>query len=94
MSTETAAPESFDLLVFWYHNRRKILIYTGVIVAALAAYGILQFLDLRTRNASQEMLAKATTAEQLRAVARAYPGTRVGGNALLLSADKLREEKK
>ena len=94
MSTETAAPESFDLLVFWYHNQRKILIYVGVIVVALAAYGIIQFIDLKRRNDSQEMFAKATSVEALRAVTLAYPGTRVGGNAILMMADKLREEKK
>ena len=94
MSTETAAPESFDILVFWYHNRRKIIIYAGVLVAALALYGVVEFMNQQRRTASQELFAKATSQEDFRNVMKTYPGTRVAGNASLKLAEKLRDEKK
>ena len=94
MSTETAAPEGFDLLVFWYHNRRKILIYAGFIVAAFAVYGIFEFVNQQRRAESQQLFAKAESVADFRKVMEAYPGTRVAGNAALEIAAKLREEKK
>ena len=94
MSTETVAPESFDLLVFWYHNRRKILIYVGVLAAALAGYGIFEIAAMQRKAASEALFAKAVTVADFRSVMSAYPGTRVAGDAALKIADKLREEKK
>jgi len=91
--TESAAPE-FDLLVFWYHNQRKILIYAAFLVAALATYGVFEFVDQQRKANSQEMYAKAETVADYRKVMQTYPGTRVAGNAALKIAEKLRAEKK
>jgi TolA-binding protein len=93
MSTETVAHESFDLLVFWYRNRRKILLYLGVLGAVLTTYGVAEFSKQREIARSQALYATAVTAEDFQKVIQSFPGSRVAGNAALRLADKQREAK-
>ena len=88
------AAAEFDPLEFWILHRKRILLYLGIIAVALVIYFAYWVVQQNTRQNSQRAFAQATTAEDYRKVAESYPGTIVAGNALLILADKLREEGK
>ena len=95
-TTETKPPveEEFDLLAFWIQHKSKVLLFLLLLIVGLIAYGIFQFVELQSRKAAAEDLAKAKTVEDFRRVARSHAGSAVAGNALLLLAEQLRTEKK
>jgi TolA-binding protein len=95
-STTTTPPADtgFDLLVFWFHHQRKILIFVGLVVAALAIYGISEYVQMKRNGAAQAALATAHTVDDFRKVIADFGGTAPAGNAYLLMAAKLRADGK
>ena len=84
----------FDLLAFWEEHQSKIIL--GAIVILLAAGGFVSFqlASVRKVNNAQAALATASSVDQLQAVIKDFQGTAAAGNASLLLAGKLRDEKK
>ncbi|HEY3898572.1 MAG TPA: tetratricopeptide repeat protein [Chthoniobacter sp.] len=96
-STTTTTPPAdtgFDPLVFWFHHQQKILIFLGIVVVALAAYGISEYVGMRRNDAAQVQLSTAHTVDEYRKVIAEYGGTPAAGDAYLLLAAKLRGEGK
>lgn len=94
MSTDSAETVHLNPLEIWYLYKTKILMYVGIIAAALAIFAIVQFMQYRRTTGSQSLYEQAQTEADFRAVIQQYPGTAVAGNAALRLADKLRAEKK
>jgi TolA-binding protein len=86
--------EEFDLLAFWIQHKRKVLIFTLLLVIGLLVFGIFQYMQYHAREAAARDFANATTVEDLRRVAVTHSGSAVAGNALLLVAERLRSENK
>jgi TolA-binding protein len=84
-------PTGFDPLVFWVQHRQKVVLLTGLLVAALLIYFASEFLRTRKLDSAAQALAGAHDVAALRTVAREFAGTAAGGNALLLAADQLRK---
>jgi len=94
MSTEPVSPEVFEPLVFWVEHKQKILTYATIVVIAIGGYGIYEFSTEQKAAESQALFASADSVTDFQNVLKKYPGTRVGGNAALELADKLRQDKK
>ena len=90
----SSAPEEFDPLVFWIKHKSRIVLYTTMVVAALALYFAYWTVEKTRREHSEQALANAKTVEDYRKVVDDYPKSAAAGDALLLMADKLRTEGK
>jgi TolA-binding protein len=93
-TTTPPADTGFDPLVFWIQHKGKILLFTGLFVVALAAYGISEYVRMKRTAAAEAQFANAKTVEDFRKVITDYNGTAPAGNAYLLLAEKLRAEGK
>ncbi|MEI8233385.1 MAG: tetratricopeptide repeat protein [Verrucomicrobiota bacterium] len=78
----------------WYLYKTKILLYGGILLAALVIFAAFQLHDTLRTNGSEALYEKAQTDGNFQAVLQQYPGTIAAGNAALRLADKLRTEKK
>lgn len=78
----------------WYMYKTKILMYAGIITAALVIFAAYQLYQYRRTTGSQNLYAKAETTADFEAVLKQYPGTTAAGDAALRLGDKLRAEKK
>lgn len=87
-------PEEFDPLEFWLRYRSQILLYTGMVVAALIIYFVYWSVQTATREHSEQALVAAKSPEDYRKVAESYPRSAAGGDALLFLADAQRKEGK
>lgn len=87
-------PEEFDPLVFWIKHKNQILMYTTMLVVALALYFAYWTYQTKTRENSEAALANAKSADDYKKVADSYARSAAAANALLLLADKQREEGK
>ena len=65
---------------------KKILLLFGVIVAGLAAYGIIQHNARTAAEAAAEAFTGAKTVDDCDLVVKKHPGTPAAANALLLKA--------
>lgn len=88
------AAEEFDLLAFWIQHRKLITRLVTAAFLAVAVWGAYEFVKYRKRVASEEALATAKTADDLRKVTTDWSGTAAGGTAYLRLADELRKEGK
>src|SRR5437870_4045817 len=93
-TTTPAAETGFDPLVFWYRHKSKILLFVGLFVVALIAYGIFETVRNSRAAAAQALLASAQTADDYRKVVAEYPRSAPAGDAYLLLAQRLRAEGK
>ena len=93
-TTTPVEDTGFDPLVFWIQHKSKIILFTGLIVGALAIYGIAEYVSQKRAAAAQALYANAKTADDFRKVTSEYSGTVTGGNAQLMLADKLRADGK
>lgn len=91
---ELPVEPGFDMFAFWDEYQAKIILAAVLLVVAVAGYGAYTINSSRKLANAQASLAKAESVEQLQAVVTEYPGTAASGNASLLLAGKLREEKK
>ena len=87
-------PQEFDLLAFWIQYRRLIIRLVAVALLAVICWGAWLFMDYRRRAGSQDALANAKNAADLRAVATNWSGTPAAGTAALRLAEELRKEGK
>ena len=90
----SSAPEEFDPLVFWIKHKSQILMYTTMVIVALALYFAYWVFEKSRREHSEQALANAKTVEDYRKVVDEYPKSAAAADALLLEADKLRDEGK
>ena len=91
----TPPPETgFDPLVFWFHHQTKILILAGLFIVAMAAYGVFEWAHMHKLAVSAEGFAAAQNEDDYRKIISEYPGTPAAGNAQLLLANQLRNQKK
>jgi TolA-binding protein len=93
-STPQPAETEFDPLVFWIKHQSKILLFAGLLVVALVAYGISEYVHNKRKASAQALLANAHSVEDYRKVIANYAGSMPAGDAYLMLADKLRSEGK
>jgi len=93
-TTTPVQDQEFDPLVFWIQHKSKILLFTGLIVAALLIYAASEYYSQKRNSNAQVAYANAKTLEDFRKIATDYSGTITGGNAQLMLADKLRTDGK
>jgi predicted negative regulator of RcsB-dependent stress response len=84
----------FDAMLFWDRYRQPLLIGISVVLLGLAGYGFYTIHQSTTAAAAGAALASASTEDDYRAVIDKYAGTPAAGNAALLLASRLREDKK
>jgi len=94
VETTTPPEPGFDPLVFWIQNRSKILLFSGLLVVALATWGISEWTRLRKLTGAQQLFTAAKSADDYRKVIAEYPGTLAAGSAHLLLAEQLRKDGK
>ena len=84
----------FDLFAFWDEYQSKIILAAVMLVVVVGGFMAYQVASTRKIVNAQAALAQAVSVEQLQAVVKDYSGTAAAGNASLLLAGKLRDEKK
>jgi TolA-binding protein len=84
----------FDPLLFWDQYRQVVLVAGGVILLGLAIFGTYEFNQSRTVAAAGAALSQASTEDDYSQIIAKYPGSIAAGDASLLLAGKLRDEKK
>jgi tetratricopeptide (TPR) repeat protein len=84
----------FDPILFWDQYRQAILLIGGVVLLGLVGFGIFEFQHAQKMAAGATALDAASSEDDYRQVMDKYAGTPAGGNAALLLAGKLREDKK
>jgi len=84
----------FDPLVFWMQHKGKILVYAGILAIVLVSLVAYQIISHDRLVDSQRLYAQASTEDDYRQIIQKYPHTVVAGNASLMLAEKLRDEKK
>jgi TolA-binding protein len=94
-ATTTPVEDSeFDAHVFWIQHKTRILLFVGLVIAALAIYAATEYVGQRRNANAQAAYATAKTTDDFRKIAADYSGTITGGNAQLILADKLRADGK
>jgi TolA-binding protein len=93
-TTTPPAETGFDPLVFWFYHQKKILLFVGLVLVALAAYGISEYVRIKQSAAARAGLANAHSVDDYRKVIADFGGTASAGDAYLLLAAKLRSEGK
>ena len=93
-TTTPPADTGFDPMVFWIQHRTKIVLLAAVLVVGLITFAVSEYIRTRNNTAAEELFAKAESPDSLRKVIAEYPSTAAAGNAQLMLAAKLREEKK
>ncbi len=86
----TTGLNAWEMELFWGKHKRRIRI--GAIVLGIVILGTLIFFmrDYRIRQASETLLARASTAEQLQKLILKYPSSNAAASALLLLAAEKR----
>jgi len=84
----------FDPLLFWDQYRQTILLVGGVLLLALAGFGIYEYNQSQRIAAAGAALAQAANDDDYRAVMDKYSGTVAAGDASLFLGGRLRGEKK
>jgi predicted negative regulator of RcsB-dependent stress response len=84
----------FDPLLFWDQYRQIILLVAGVLLLAAVGFGVYEYNSSQRITAAGAALAQASTDDNYRQIIDKYSGTVAAGDASLLLAAKLRDEKK
>jgi TolA-binding protein len=92
--TPVDTSNEFDFPLFWEEHKTKILIAAAVFVIALASWAAWQVVEHRRETAARTAYASASTADDYKRIAEQFGGSVVGGNALLVLAEKQRTEGK
>ena len=90
--SQTAA--GFDPIAFWILHRSKVLVFAGLFVVALGAFGIVEWQRRKAQAESEQLLAAAKNADGYRALIAKYPASVPAASAMLLLAQELRMEAK
>jgi tetratricopeptide (TPR) repeat protein len=85
-------PSEFEL--FWDQHKSKVLIGIGAVLVAVIGFFAAMAITHANRVAATEAFAAAKTPEALREVIAKHPSSPEAGNASLLLAAALRDEKK
>ncbi len=96
MPTDSEIPvtSGFEPQIFWDAHKSKIIVYGALLIGALLIFSIYQYTTSQRLEASGTLFAQAKTAADYQAVIDKYPHTISAGNASLLLAKVLRDEKK
>lgn len=94
MSTDPAETVHLNPTEIWYLYKTKILIYGGIILAAVILFSGVQLRTYLRTSGSQALYEQADTAADYAAIIQKYPGTPAAGNAALREAEKLRADGK
>jgi TolA-binding protein len=86
--------EGFDAHTFIEQNKSRIGLIAAVVAVALVVFGVVQTVSNSRDKAATQAFAAATDDAGYRKVMDQYGSTRAGGDAALILAAKLREEKK
>src|SRR5690349_15788500 len=86
--------DAFDPLEFWIRHKQRIVLYTGLLVAALLIYGLYQFNQQRKVMAAEAALLQAKTADDYQKLIAGYPESASAGTAYLRLAELQRKEAK
>jgi len=84
----------FDPLLFWDQYRQVILLAGGAILLGLVIFGAYEYNQSRAIAAAATALAQASTEDDYSQIIAKYPGSVAAGDASLLLAGKLRDDKK
>jgi TolA-binding protein len=94
VTPEAVPARGFDPIAFWIEHKSKVLLYGGLLVAALAGCGFYEISAERAQAEARRVFAEAKSADDFRKVVQQFPKTVVAGDARLILAGQLREEKK
>src|SRR5438067_9847104 len=84
----------FDPQLFWEEHKSKIILYGTLLIVALVIFAIYEATAESRAKAAGAMLARASKAEDYKALIEKYPRTIAAGNACLMLAKAQRDEKK
>lgn len=91
---EITPEPGFEPHLFWEEHKSKILLYAGLLLAALVIFGIYQYSSQRKKSEAQNLFAQAKTPDDYRKIIERFPRSAPAANAQLLLADQLRTDKK
>ena len=94
IDSEISATPGFEPHIFWEAHKGKIIFYSALLIGALLIFSIYEYTTSERVKASGALFAQAKTADDYKAVIEKYPHTISAGNASLLLAQTLRDEKK
>ena len=92
--SEETVPSGFNPIEFWDLNKSKIITYGVLLIVGLVAFGAYQISTQKRLAAAQDLYAKAEKADDYRQIIQKFPRTITAGNATLILAAKLRDERK
>src|SRR2546425_13112059 len=92
--SEVVPDPSFEPHIFWEQHKQKLVIYGSLLLGALLIFAIYQYTTEQRKEAAGAALAQAAKADDYKSVMEKYPRTIAAGDAALLLARNLREEKK
>jgi len=92
--TDTIPQTGFDPIAFWLEHKTKVVIYGAVLVIAAVAFACYEIASQHELTAARQTLAQAKSEEDYRGLIQKFPHTVAAGDASLLLAEKLRDDKK
>src|SRR5438552_3893182 len=93
-SSDVLRTTSFDPLVFWEQHKIKVVAYVALLVVGVVIFGLYEYTNERRTAEVERLFSQAYTANAYREVADKFPRTVAGGDAELMLAASLRNEKK
>jgi len=94
MATEPVYPDSVEPDDFWEENKTKIILYGVLILLALGAFGVYQWVTVNRRDAANALFSGAESEAALREVIAKFPGSAAAGSAGLELGNQLRKDGK
>src|SRR5215210_4187279 len=92
---DTTVPHAgFEPQIFWEEHKSKVILYGALLLVALAIYAFYEYSSQQRVAAAGAALASASKPEDYRQIVEKYPRTIAAGNAHLMLANALRDEKK
>ena len=92
--TETIPQTGFDPAAFWLAHKSKIIIYSSIVIVAVLGFALYEISHQRAMAGARLALSTASSEDEYRDLIQKFPGTAAAGDASLLLAEKLRDDKK
>jgi TolA-binding protein len=91
---DTIPQTGFDPVAFWLEHKSKVIIYGALLIIAALSFADYQISTQRGLADARQALAKADSADDYRQIVQKFPHSIAAGDASLLLAEKLRNDKK
>jgi TolA-binding protein len=92
--TEIIPQTGFDPILFWQQHKTKVIIYGVIILAVVIGFAGYEFNREHALASARQALSLAKTGNDYRYLIDRYPSTIAAGDASLLLAEQLRDQKK